>query len=178
MMTWQLDVYLQVGATNLILCKDHNLEPPTSDTFFSGMTVNLPLGKQNCVKCDDHRDCTNVYCLLEASACTGEFNSKTGGHLILYELGIILEFPPGSIIAFPPALITHANVSIAPSETRSSVALYTMMNLVRKAMGDEPIGPIYCKDPWTRLKWDGKRWRFRRPEFDNGYLDGLIKKFK
>ncbi|KAH6905686.1 hypothetical protein BKA70DRAFT_1503121 [Coprinopsis sp. MPI-PUGE-AT-0042] len=37
-------------------------------------------------------------------------------HLVLYELGLILEFPAGSLILLPSATLTHANTPIQDGE--------------------------------------------------------------
>ncbi|KAH9484780.1 hypothetical protein JR316_0001682 [Psilocybe cubensis] len=51
--------------------------------------------------------------------------------LILWELGIAIEFPSGSSILLPSALISRSNVSIAPHERRYSFTQYTAGGLFR-----------------------------------------------
>ncbi|KAF6741064.1 hypothetical protein DFP72DRAFT_835414 [Ephemerocybe angulata] len=80
-----------------------------------------------------HRDCMNLpggFCAITA---LGEFNSKTGGHLVIEELGIVIEFPAGSTILLPSAVFTHSNTAIQPGETRVSFTQYTSGALFRYA---------------------------------------------
>lgn len=56
--------------------------------------------------------------------CDGDFDPRRGGHLVLREFGVVVEFPPGSTIAIPSACITHGNVPIRKHETRWSFTQY------------------------------------------------------
>ncbi|KAH6866105.1 hypothetical protein BKA70DRAFT_1082829, partial [Coprinopsis sp. MPI-PUGE-AT-0042] len=56
-----------------------------------------------------HRDCMNSpfgWCAVQA---LGRFDSTKGGHLVLPELKVAIEFPAGSLILIPSATLTHAN---------------------------------------------------------------------
>nr|GAT52428.1 predicted protein [Mycena chlorophos] len=72
-----------------------------------------------------HRDWTDEAGKLCAVWNGGDFDPKLGGHLVLWELGLYIEFPPGCWILFPSALITHANIPIQPHEKRVSIVQYT-----------------------------------------------------
>ena len=67
----------------------------------------------------------------------GEFDPKTGGHLIMRELGLVVQFPPGSTILFPSAIVRHGNIPVQPHETRAS---FTQPAL-RVASGHAPFHP-------------------------------------
>ena len=54
-----------------------------------------------------------------------------GGHLVLKDLGIVVEFPPGSTILIPSTLITHYNTPVRPHETRFSIVQYAAGGLFR-----------------------------------------------
>ncbi|KAF8220175.1 hypothetical protein L208DRAFT_1183270, partial [Tricholoma matsutake] len=56
-----------------------------------------------------------------------------GGHLALWDLGIVVHFPPGSGILLPSALIQHSNTPIASHECQYSFAQYTSGGLFRWA---------------------------------------------
>ncbi|KAJ3886728.1 hypothetical protein GG344DRAFT_69418 [Lentinula edodes] len=43
-----------------------------------------------------------------------------GGHLVLWDLGLVIRFPPGSTILFPSSLITHSTIPIQEGETRAN----------------------------------------------------------
>jgi hypothetical protein len=50
----------------------------------------------------------------------GSFNPVLGGHMILWDLGIFVQFPPGSQVLLPSAIAYHSNTKISDDETRSS----------------------------------------------------------
>ncbi|KAJ3746951.1 hypothetical protein EV360DRAFT_57211, partial [Lentinula raphanica] len=61
----------------------------------------------------------------------GRFDPDKGGHLILWDLGLIVRFPPGSTILIPSALLTHSNLPIQEGEDRYSVLQYSSSGLFR-----------------------------------------------
>ncbi|EPQ52686.1 hypothetical protein GLOTRDRAFT_46965 [Gloeophyllum trabeum ATCC 11539] len=68
-----------------------------------------------------HTDHLNVpfgWCAITAF---GRFDPKRGGHLILWEWGLIIEFPPGSTVFIPSALVRHSNIGVSMDETRFSL---------------------------------------------------------
>ena len=71
-----------------------------------------------------HRDVReSPYGYSCAIAC-GDFED---GHLIMYELGIVLEMKPYDIILFPDSLITHKNTKV--QGRRKSVVAFTQANM-------------------------------------------------
>ncbi|KAF9024779.1 hypothetical protein BDP27DRAFT_1248594, partial [Rhodocollybia butyracea] len=61
----------------------------------------------------------------------GEFNPDKGGHLVLWNLRLVIHFPPGSTILFPSALLTHSNIPVSPDKTRYSIVQYSAGGLFR-----------------------------------------------
>jgi hypothetical protein len=61
----------------------------------------------------------------------GEFNPDLGGHLVFWDLGLVVRFPPGYTILLPLAILLHSNVKIQPGETWYSVTQYTAGGLLR-----------------------------------------------
>jgi hypothetical protein len=61
----------------------------------------------------------------------GPFDPKQGGHIILWDLGLVVEFPPGSTIFVPSAIIAHSNVPIRPEERRYSFTQYFAGGILR-----------------------------------------------
>jgi hypothetical protein len=61
----------------------------------------------------------------------GDFNPKEGGHIILWELKLVIEFPPGALILIPSATITHSNLPVGAGEHRASFTQYTGGGLFR-----------------------------------------------
>ncbi|KAJ7779290.1 hypothetical protein B0H14DRAFT_3507811 [Mycena olivaceomarginata] len=61
----------------------------------------------------------------------GDFDPDKGGHLILWDLKLIIRFPPGSTIFIPSALICHSNTSIQAHEKQFSFTQYTAAGIFR-----------------------------------------------
>jgi len=78
-----------------------------------------------------HRDVLNCpfgFCAIQALGC---FDPKKGGHLILWELKLVVEFPPGSLILILSAIITHSNTPLAEGDMRASFTQYVSGGLFR-----------------------------------------------
>ncbi|KAF9031152.1 hypothetical protein BJ165DRAFT_1535483 [Panaeolus papilionaceus] len=69
----------------------------------------------------DSQNCPFGWCCVTS---LGSFDYTQGGHLILWELGIFLEFPAGYCICIPSALITHSNIPVNQEEKRMSFTQY------------------------------------------------------
>jgi hypothetical protein len=63
----------------------------------------------------------------------GNFNPDKGGMIVLWELGLIVRFPPGSTVLFTSGDITHFNIPIQEGETRWSFTQYMAIALVTHA---------------------------------------------
>lgn len=61
----------------------------------------------------------------------GDFNPKTGGHISLPQLKLLIEFPPGTFILIPSATLIHGNVPVAEGEHRDSITMFTAGGLYR-----------------------------------------------
>ncbi|KAJ7833452.1 hypothetical protein B0H14DRAFT_3142596 [Mycena olivaceomarginata] len=61
----------------------------------------------------------------------GWFDADRGGHLILWDLKLIIRFPPGATILIPSAIIRHSNIPVQPHEKRFSFVQYTAGGLFR-----------------------------------------------
>lgn len=78
-----------------------------------------------------HRDVLNCpfgWCAVQA---LGRFNATKGGHLILWELKLIIEFPSASLILIPSATFTHSNIPVAEGDERASFTQYCAGGLFR-----------------------------------------------
>ncbi|KDR65304.1 hypothetical protein GALMADRAFT_23815, partial [Galerina marginata CBS 339.88] len=81
--------------------------------------------------CYKHADFGNLvfgWCSITA---LGNYDYKTGGHLILWELGLVIEFPPGSTILIPSSAIHHSNTRIQSTERRYSFTQYSAGGIFR-----------------------------------------------
>ncbi|KZT00442.1 uncharacterized protein LAESUDRAFT_666199, partial [Laetiporus sulphureus 93-53] len=78
-----------------------------------------------------HRDVQNLpfgWCAITA---LGDFDPKLGGHFVLWDMKLVIEFPPGATILIPSAIVQHSNVVIQSGETRYSVTQYAAGGLFR-----------------------------------------------
>ncbi|KAJ7429912.1 hypothetical protein B0H11DRAFT_2264648 [Mycena galericulata] len=121
---------------------------------FGPSTVTLP-----------HVDAANLAWGWCAITSLGHFNPDLGGHLILWDLNLIIRFPPGSTILIPSALLRHSNVSIQQGETRHSFTQYTAGGLFRWVYnGNRSDNQFYLNaspDELTRREMDraqAQRW--------------------
>ncbi|EDR03722.1 uncharacterized protein LACBIDRAFT_306859 [Laccaria bicolor S238N-H82] len=100
---------------------DKTLTRNFENSIFSACAFNF--GPQTV--CYRHRDHANLpfgWCGITA---LGNYDYKLGGHLILWDLGLVIEFPPGSTIFIPSAALEHSNASIQKHERRYSFTQYT-----------------------------------------------------
>ncbi|KAJ3503436.1 hypothetical protein NLJ89_g8432 [Agrocybe chaxingu] len=106
---------------------DPSLRRPFDSSVFMATTYNL--GPQTV--CFRHLDSANLAYGWCAITALGSFDPTKGGHLVLWECKLIIEFPPGSTILIPSALIHHSNTPIAEGETRYSFTQYASGGLFR-----------------------------------------------
>ncbi|KAJ7862693.1 hypothetical protein B0H13DRAFT_2354532 [Mycena leptocephala] len=78
-----------------------------------------------------HRDVLNLafgWCTVQA---LGEFDPTKGGHLVLWDLNLVVEFPAGSLILLPSATLAHSNVPVARGEKRASFTQFSAGGIFR-----------------------------------------------
>ncbi|KAJ2911680.1 hypothetical protein MD484_g8734, partial [Candolleomyces efflorescens] len=83
-----------------------------------------------------HRDCMNCpfgWCAIQS---LGNFDHTLGGHLVIKELKLLVEFPPGPVILIPSAVFTHANTPVQAGERRASFTQYCAGALFRYVDND------------------------------------------
>jgi hypothetical protein len=78
-----------------------------------------------------HRDVCNLPFGLCAVQSLGRFDATEGGHLILWDVNLVVEFPAGSLILLPSATIAHSNVPVRSHEERISFTQFTAGSLFR-----------------------------------------------
>ena len=79
--------------------------------------------------CRPHRDSANLSFGICAIIALGHFDHTAGGHLVLRELGLVIEFPPGATVLIPSAVLTHFNTRLAQGERRYSFTQYAAGSL-------------------------------------------------
>ena len=106
---------------------DPSLKRNFERSVFSCAAFNFPPS----VATLPHRDSENLpfgWCVVHA---LGNFDATKGGHLVLDDLRVAIEFPAGASIYLPSATLTHSNVPIGEGESRSSFTQYTPGHLFR-----------------------------------------------
>lgn len=78
-----------------------------------------------------HRDVLNVPFGMCAVQALGDFDATIGGHLILWDLKLVIEFPAGATILLPSATISHSNLPVQLGDSRGSFTQYTSGGLMR-----------------------------------------------
>jgi hypothetical protein len=96
-------------------------------SVFAAATWNFPPQAQTV----PHRDSGNAPTLHCSITALGDFDSDKGGHIVLYELGMVIRFPSGSTFRLCSSSVTHANIPIQPEESRSSFVQYMAGGLAR-----------------------------------------------
>ena len=104
-----------------------NLKHNFPGSVFPAASINFG---PNAISVDhiDHNNLAGGFCAITAG---GNFDPKSGGHIYLVDLGLIIEFPPGSTILLPSAVIRHGNIPIKESETRTSFTQFAAGGLFR-----------------------------------------------
>ncbi|KAK0475303.1 hypothetical protein EDD18DRAFT_1313288 [Armillaria luteobubalina] len=105
--------YYAMHLRALLLSND-NLILNFANSIFSASTFNFR-PKTVTVK---HMDSGNLlfgWCTIPVLS---QFNSKKGIHLILWDLKLVIEFPPGSTVLIPSAVLQHLNMTVDCGETR------------------------------------------------------------
>jgi hypothetical protein len=106
---------------------DPSLRPGFDNSVWPCVAINF--GTR--VITQPHRDCMNLAYGWCAITALGNFDSTTGGHLVLPDLRIIIRFPSGSTIFIPSAILTHCNIDIAEGEERSSFTQFCAGDIFR-----------------------------------------------
>lgn len=106
---------------------DEKVERVFDNNAFAGTTFNLGPKVTTYVH-TDHLNFAPGWCAVVA---LGKFDPEKGGHLVLPDLGLAIEFPPSSLIFLPSAILRHCNAAIGEHETRYSFTQYTAGGLMR-----------------------------------------------
>jgi hypothetical protein len=96
-------------------------------SVFAAATMNF--GPQ--VRCCKHLDSQNLAFGWCAITAFGDFDPTKGGHLILWDLKLAVEFPPGSTILIPSATVVHSNTPVQGHEKRLSFTQYSAGGMFR-----------------------------------------------
>lgn len=107
--------------------KHEYLEHNFTNSIFPACSFNV--SEQSL--CFQHTDFNNWASGICPITSGGNYNPKLGGHLVLFDLKLVIEFPPGSTILIPSSTLSHGNTSIQHGETRVAFTQYAAGSLFR-----------------------------------------------
>lgn len=112
------------------LCAHHahlrrNFAP--GESVFACSTINFGPATESF----PHTDNNNLAWGWCAVTALGDYDPTLGGHLILWDLKLIIEFPPGATVLIPSAVFAHSNTAIQEGETRYLFTQYTSGGIFR-----------------------------------------------
>ncbi|KZP05964.1 hypothetical protein FIBSPDRAFT_765144, partial [Athelia psychrophila] len=121
-------MYERYGDYLSRLCQhDPSLRWNFKNSIFPTTTVNFGPS----AVCYDHIDFGNAAAGWCAITAAGNYDPKHGGHLILFDIDKIIEFPPGSTILIPSSVMRHGNTPIREGEMRVSMTQYAAGGIFR-----------------------------------------------
>jgi hypothetical protein len=155
---WAPRLYQYYRSANAKLDPKLPRPRPFRRSVFAAATFNLGPN----VWTFKHRDVLNLpfgWCAITA---LGDFDPTKGGHLVLWELKLVIEFPPGSTILIPSATIAHSNIPVSTNEYRASFTQYTAGGMFRFADNDfQTEAELALSDPMksaAQADMKSKRW--------------------
>jgi hypothetical protein len=100
---------------------------------FANSIYPIFCGNFGLVETYPHRDVGNSPGVPCAITALGNFDPDAGGHLVLYDLKLIIRFPAGCTILLPSASIKHGNIPVSLGDSRTSFTQYCPGGLLRYA---------------------------------------------
>lgn len=111
---------------------DYALTPNFENSIFPAASFNCGSNSVSLAHFD-HNNLSFGQCTLTP---LGTFDYQKGGHLVVYSLSRIFEFPAGTTFTLPSAAFKHGNTRLQCGGTRRSIAQYAAGALFRfKAYG-------------------------------------------
>ncbi|KAJ7034645.1 hypothetical protein C8F04DRAFT_955953, partial [Mycena alexandri] len=109
--------------------KHPDLLYPSTSSIYSAATFELGGPHRRTVAQGvPHRFVPGALSILTA---LGKYNPLRGGHVILWELGFVVCFPPGASIILPTGVIHYSFVRVRPDETRYSLLQWAGSGIAR-----------------------------------------------
>lgn len=131
-------------------------KPPLRWNFKGSVFANGEINFGRRTACIPHQDQANLAFGWCAVTALGHFDHTMGGHLVFWNLKLVVEFPAGATILFPSAVLLHSNVNVRPEETRYSFTQFSAGAFFRfidnKYMLQEPFEASLSEQ--ERLEYD------------------------
>lgn len=142
-------------------------EDPTIQPLFPGSvypTACANLGPRTC--CRWHHDVNHYPGLPCWILALGDYDYKLGGHLVVPQLRLYIEFPPGASILLSSAGLKHGNTPIQDGELRYSFTQYCPGGLMRwVAYGCAPAGDFTDAERVDMDERAGEGWKQQLARF-------------
>ncbi|KAI0689280.1 hypothetical protein C8T65DRAFT_588782, partial [Cerioporus squamosus] len=106
---------------------DPSLRANWEPCVFAAATFNLGPRSVARIHTDD-KNFAPGWCGIMA---LGNFDYRKGGHMVLWDLKLVIEFPPGTVMFIPSAILRHSNTTIGEDEKRMSFTQFTAGGLFR-----------------------------------------------
>jgi hypothetical protein len=87
---------------------------------------------------------------------------------VLWDLGIIAEFPSGCTALIPSSIVRHSNTSLQPGEVRHAIVQYASGSLFRWAHNG-----LMTDNEWLGQVEPGDRDRRRREEQERRWYEAV-----
>lgn len=170
---WAPLLYKYYWDTMKLLLSHTGQERNFFKSIFACATMNF--GPKVCAR--KHRDMLNLAFGWCATTSLGRFDHTQGGHLVLEEAKLIVEFPMGSTFLIPSSCITHSNTPVGEEEFRASFTQYTAGGIFRWVEnGFETDRRMEARDKkkyTTTMKERAGRWAKGLENFST--MDALLK---
>lgn len=106
---------------------DSQLERNFDNSVFAATAINFT----DEAVCGSHCDSGNRPDGLCIITCMGPLDHTKGGQIVLDEPKLVIDFPSGSSVYIPSALVTHHNFPLQNGDKRYSATQYTGGGLFR-----------------------------------------------
>ncbi|KAI0054920.1 hypothetical protein BV25DRAFT_1816360 [Artomyces pyxidatus] len=148
-----------VDTLGPLFAKLPSLKLPFANSIFTAVSFNF--GPKAISWC--HLDGGNVPFGLCAITSLGSFDATKGGHLYMWELGLVVEFPAGALALITSGGVHHGNTPIQPGERRASLVQYCSGGLFRYVLyGFRTAAKFMRQDRKGKKEFDAglaDRWR-------------------
>jgi len=142
-----------------------NLRFPYEGHPFAAITFNI--GPAAWTR--PHKDLMNLSWGWCAVTSLGHYDHTKGGHIVLWDLKLAIEFPPWATIFIPSAFLKHSNTAVGAHEYRSSVTQYNSGGLFRWVAYDHSLKGE--RDQSGKSWWDKPAHMFTQAaNYFGGYL--------
>ncbi|KAK7434134.1 hypothetical protein VKT23_020360 [Stygiomarasmius scandens] len=138
---------------------DPNFTKTFPSTVFAAATFNL----DDQTLSAEHLDYFNFLFGLCAVTAFGNFDPTVGAHIILWDLQVVIEFPPSTSMLIPSCWCRHSNTAMSKDSIRHSFVQYSAGGLFR-----------YDDDGMrTRASMSMREWRNKESQARNRVKEGL-----